>query len=160
MSRDQAFRFNGAGFYPEYVPPIAGRAGESPTASGLVTTATGRVAMVGGDDSIRQAIMLLLSTVPGERLMRPDYGSHLHRLLFAINDQTTAGLAIHYVRQALEQWEPRIEIINIDAEADPDLAEQLNIQLTYRVRASLGTETLAYPLDLSGGARAPGGTDR
>lgn len=147
MTRDQAFRFDGAGFDPAVT-------------GGLTTTATGKIAMVDGDDSIRQAIMLLLSTTPGERLMRPAYGSHLHRLLFAINDQTTAGLAIHYVRQALEQWEPRIEIIDIDAEADPDLAEQLNIQLTYRVRASLGTETLAYPLDLSGGSGAPGGPER
>jgi len=147
MSRDRALRFDGAGFDPTVT-------------GGLATTATGRVAMVDGDDSIRQAIMLLLSTTPGERLMRPAYGSHLHRLLFAINDQTTAGLAIHYVRQALEQWESRIEIIDVDAEADPDLAEQLNIQLTYRVRASLGTETLAYPLDLSGGSRPTGGTDR
>lgn len=134
-----AFRFEGAGFDPT-------------VAGGLTTTATGKVAMVDGDASIRQAIMLLLSTVPGERLMRPAYGSNLHRLLFAINDQTTAGLAIHYVRQALEQWEPRIEVIDIDAEADPDLAEQLNIELTYRVRASLGTDTLTYRLDLRGGA--------
>jgi phage baseplate assembly protein W len=147
VTRDRAFRFEGAGFDPTVT-------------GGLSTTATGRVAMVEGDDSIRQAIMLLLSTTPGERLMRPAYGSQLHRLLFAINDQTTAGLAIHYVRQALEQWEPRIEIIGIDAAADPDLAEQLNIELTYRVRASLGTETLTYPLDLSSGSRAPGGTDR
>ena len=147
MSRDQSFRFEGAGFDPTVT-------------GGLTTTATGKVAMIDGDDSIRQAIMLLLATTPGERLMRPNYGSHLHRLLFAVNDQATAGLAIHYVRQALEQWEPRIEIIDIDAEVDPDLAEQLNIQLTYRVKASLGTETLVYPLDLAGGTRAAGGTDR
>lgn len=146
MTRDQAFRFDGAGFDPSVT-------------GGLRTTATGKVAMIDGDSSIRQAIMLLLATVPGERLMRPAYGSHLHRLLFAVNDQTTAGLAIHYVRQALEAWEPRIEIIDVDAGPDPDLGEQLNIVLTYRVRASLGTETLAYPLDLSGGSRAPGGTD-
>lgn len=145
-TRDRAFRFDGAGFDPT-------------VAGGLMTTATGSVAMVDGDQSIRQAIMLLLSTVPGERLMRPGYGSQLHRLLFAVNDQTTAGLAIHYVRQALEQWEPRIEIIDIDAAADPDLAEQLNIQLTYRVRASLGTETLSYPLNLDG-AGLPGGATR
>lgn len=148
--RDSAFRFDGAGFDPT-------------VAGGLRTTVTGAVAMVDGDDSIRQAIMLLLSTVPGERLMRPAYGSHLHRLLFAINDQTTAGLAIHYVRQALEQWEPRVEIIDIDAAADPDLAERLNIVLTYRVRASLGTETVVYPLDLTAGTEsgpATGGAPR
>lgn len=134
----RAFRFAGAGF-------------DTAATGGLTTTATGAVEMVEGDDSIRQAIMLLLSTVPGERLMRPDYGSHLHRLLFAVNDQTTAGLAIHYVRQAIQRWEPRVAIIDIDADPDPEVAERLTIRLTYRVRASLGTETLVYPLDLGGG---------
>jgi phage baseplate assembly protein W len=95
--------------------------------------------------------MLLLCTVPGERLMRPDYGSLLHRLAFAPNDATTAGLAIHYVRQALRRWEPRIEVLDVDAEADPDVPSQLGITLRYRVRASLTVDTLAYPLDLDGG---------
>lgn len=118
------------------------------TAEGLVTTATGRVAMVHGDESIRQAIMLLLGTVPGERLMRPDYGSYLHRLLFAPNDQTTAGLAIHYVKQALQRWEPRIEVEEIDADPDPDVVSRLNIRLRYRVRQTLAVEDLEYPLSL------------
>ena len=135
MSRDRAFRFDGAG--------LTARAG------GLTVTPTGAVAMVEGDLAIRQAILLLLSTAPGERLMRPDYGSHLNRLLFAPNDQTTAGLAIHYVRQAMDRWEPRVEIVDLDAEPDPDRVEQLTIRLVYRVRASLSVDILEYPLDLA-----------
>jgi phage baseplate assembly protein W len=92
--------------------------------------------------------MLLLGTVPGERLMRPDYGSHLHRLLFAPNDQTTAGLAIHYVRQALARWEPRVEVEEVDADPDPDVVSRLNIHLRYRVKQTLTVETLDYPLAL------------
>jgi uncharacterized protein len=118
--------------------------------TGLVTTATGAVAMVEGDDAIRQAIILLLSTTPGERLMRPEYGSYLHRLVFAPNDQTTAGLAIHYVRSALTRWEPRVEIVALDAEADPDLPERLNISLTYRVRASLAVSSVDFVVTAGG----------
>ena len=44
--------------------------------------------------------------------MRPDYGCELHRLVFSPNDDTTAGLAIHYVRRALERWEPRVEVLS------------------------------------------------
>lgn len=116
--------------------------------AGLVTTSTGAVATVCGDESIRQALLLLLGTRPGERLMRPRYGSHLHRLAFAPNDHTTAGLAIHYVRQAVQRWEPRVEIVEIDADADPDLPHRLNILLRYRVRASLTVDSLLYPVDL------------
>ncbi len=115
---------------------------------GPVATATGRLAMVHGDESIRQAIMLLLGTTPGERLMRPEYGSHLHRLLFAPNDQTTAGLAIHYVKQALDRWEPRIEVEEVDADPDPDNPSRLNIHLRYRVKQTLAVDVLEYPLSL------------
>jgi phage baseplate assembly protein W len=133
--RERAFRFIGAGFDPG-------------THGGLSTTAAGGVAMVDGDESIRQAILLLLSTTPGERVMRPAYGSRLHRLVFAPNDDTTAGLAIHYVRQALQRWEPRVDVLDVDARADPDLSWRLNIELRYRVRASLNTGVVAYSVDL------------
>jgi phage baseplate assembly protein W len=115
---------------------------------GPVVTAAGRLAMVHGDEAIRQAIILLLGTTPGERLMRPDYGSHLHRLLFAANDQTTAGLAIHYVKQALQRWEPRIEVEEVDADPDSDVASRLNIHLRYRVKQTLAVDVLQYPLSL------------
>ena len=55
------------------------------------------------------------SPVPASVVMRPQYGSLLHRLVFAPDDATTAGLAIHYVRQALVRWEPRVEVLDVDA---------------------------------------------
>ena len=78
---------------------------------------TGSIAMVEEDDAIRQALLLLISTRPGERVMRPAYGCDLERLIFSPNDDTTAGLAMHYVRQAVERWEPRVEILGVDAVA-------------------------------------------
>ena len=56
-------------------------------------SARGRLAMVEGNAAVRQAIQMLLSTAPGERVMRPGYGCDLQRLVFAPNDDTTAGLA-------------------------------------------------------------------
>ena len=121
--------------------------------AGLNVTASGRIDMVDDDASVRQAIMLLLSTVPGERVMRPSYGCLLHRLIFSPNDDTTAGLAIHYVRTALERWEPRIDILGLDAGRNPDLDNQLDINLLYRVRPTQSLAQLAFPLDLSGQTR-------
>ena len=118
--------------------------------AGLSLTAKGQIAMVSGDDSVRQAILLLLSTSPGERLMRPDYGCHLHRLLFSPNDDTTAGLAIHYVRRALSLWEPRIEIMQLDAGRNPDQPHLLDIFLHYRVKSSQQTAQLLFSFNLNG----------
>jgi len=80
--------------------------------------------------------------------MRPGYGSRLHRLVFAPNDDTTAGLAIHYVRQAITRWEPRVEGMNVDAHADGDAPWRLLIRLDYRVKASLTQAMMTFSVDL------------
>ncbi len=117
---------------------------------GLTLSPSGGMSMVDGDGSVRQAILLLLSTSPGERAMRPDYGCDLRQLVFSPNDETTAGLAIHYVRQALQMWEPRVEIVRLDAVRNPERAEQLDMVLDYRVRSTLQTENLTFPVNLAG----------
>ena len=126
---------------------------------GLTLTPAGHVAMVAGEAAIRQSIILLLTTTPGERVMRPDYGCPLHRLMFQPNDATTAGLAIHYVRQSLLRFEARIDIVALDAAAAPlrededaalDDAETLLVSLVYKVRATNRTARLDFEIGLSG----------
>ena len=123
-----------------------------PFPAGPVLTTAGALSTVDGDEAVRQALMLLLSTSPGERLMRPQYGCHLRRLAFAPNDDTTAGLAVHYVRQAIERWEPRVEIVSLDATVDD---ERLVIRLRYQVRASLTRDALDIPLERGSACRSP-----
>lgn len=118
--------------------------------SGPVPSASGGLQLVHGDAAIRQSIMLLLTTVPGERVMRPDYGCPLNRLLFWPNDATTAGLAIHYVRQAIRRFESRIQIIRLDAGADRLDPGVLAISLEYRVRQTGTIETLDASIRLDG----------
>ena len=126
---------------------------ENAPSGGLQVTPRGRIEMVEGDASIRQSLLLLLSTSPGERVMRPDYGCSLRRLIFAPNDDTTAGLAIHYVRRAVERWEPRVEVLAVDAGRDPVAPSACVIALDYRVRATRRADTIVYPLNLAGEAR-------
>jgi hypothetical protein len=118
--------------------------------AGLTISPTGGIEMVDEHASVRQAILLLLSTVPGERVMRPDYGCDLHKLIFSPNDNTTAGLAIHYVRQALDRWEPRIQVTNLDADPNPQEPGRLDIILEYRLRAVQRTDELAFTINLAG----------
>ena len=117
-----------------------------PVAGGLALSDRGGVAMVDGEAAVRQAILLLLSTRRGERVMRPEYGCDLHRLMFMPNDRTTAGLAMHYVRRALQQWEPRIEVLALTVV--PGAAERLDIQLDYRIRSTGRSASLALALPL------------
>ena len=119
--------------------------------SGLRFAPGGGLKLISGTESIRQALMILLTTVPGERIMHPDYGCDLYRLMFSPNDDTTAGLVIFYVRRAIERYERRVDIVALDASADANLPNQLDITLTYRVRETLRTDTLELPLRLEGG---------
>ena len=121
--------------------------------AGLSISPVGGIETVAESESVRQAILLLLSTIPGERVMRPDYGCNLFLLIFSPNDNTTAGLAIHYVRQAIERWEPRVEIESIDAVPNREDYARLEIILVYKVRTTLRVETLVFSLDLAGEER-------
>lgn len=119
-------------------------------ARGLSISSGGGIEMADGPAAIRQAILVLLTTRPGERVMRPSYGCDIYRLIFSPNDNTTAGLVIHFVRRALERWESRIEILKLDAAADPDDGDRLNIFLEYRLRAFQSTEQLIVVMNLAG----------
>ena len=116
--------------------------------AGLSIASTGGIEMVDGRDSVRQSILLLLSTIPGERIMRPDYGCDLYRLVFAPNDATTAGLAIHYVRQAIERWEHRINIVKLDAFPNESDQSFLEIFLEYRLRVTQTLDNLSFSINL------------
>ena len=118
--------------------------------AGLGISPTGGIDMVDDQASVRQAIFLLLSTIPGERVMRPDYGCDLHRLIFSPNDTTTSGLAMHYVRQALQLWEPRAQVMHLDAEPNSEDPARLDIVLEYRLRRTQNIDQLAFSINLAG----------
>ncbi|HEY0050190.1 MAG TPA: GPW/gp25 family protein [Pyrinomonadaceae bacterium] len=118
--------------------------------AGLEIAPTGGIEMVAERDSVRQAILLLLSTIPGERVMRPDYGCDLYRLIFSPNDDTTAGLAIHYVKQAIERWEPRAKIEFLDAFPNREDRARLDISLEYRLITTQALDALSFSVNLAG----------
>ena len=108
----------------------------------------GRIAVSKYVQSVEESIRIILGTARGERVMRPDFGADLYRLSFSPNNTSTAGLAIFYVQEALTKWEPRIELLNIDADADENDANTLLITLDYRI-VSMNTEhNLVYPFYL------------
>ncbi|MFN8073812.1 MAG: GPW/gp25 family protein [Kineosporiaceae bacterium] len=118
---------------------------------GLGVAATGAIATVTDADAVRQSLLLLLSTRPGERIMRPTYGCELHKLVFAPNDDTTAGLAIHYVRRAVERFEPRAVVVRVDAGPAPGRPDLLEVVLEYRPRLGGPLDSVTVALALQEG---------
>jgi uncharacterized protein len=120
---------------------------------GLQISSRGGLELVSDEAAIRQSLLLLLSTAPGERVMRPDYGADLQSLVFSPNDDTTAGLALHYVRRAVQRWERRVDILRLVAGRNAAEPGNLEIDLEYRVRASQRLDGLRFSLNLSGEPR-------
>ena len=103
------------------------------------------------EDSIRQAIRIILTTAKGERVMRPDFGCGIYELVFEPNNAATRGMAEYYVREALRRWEPRIEVLRVKATAGGEQDEMLSISIDYRVRTTDSRFNLVYPFYLDRG---------
>jgi phage baseplate assembly protein W len=108
-----------------------------------------RITMSEDEDNIRDSIWIILATAPGERVMRPDFGCGIHRLVFAVDDAATRGSAAREVRQALVLWEPRIDVLDVGVETK--YFSQLLITISYRVRTTNNVFNLVFPFYLQGG---------
>ena len=67
-------------------------------------------------DLILQSILQILSTTRGERIMRPEFGSNIHKFIFANNTDFLASLIAAEAESAISRFEPRVAIREIRAE--------------------------------------------
>ncbi len=100
------------------------------------------------EESVRQSILIILTTAKGERVMRPDFGCGLHELVFQVNDRATQAAAAFEVREALQRWEPRIDVLEVEASGAGDHGEVLLLAIEYRVRSTDNRFNLVYPFYL------------
>lgn len=108
----------------------------------------GQVVTAKYEDCVRQSIWTILSTAKGERLMRPDFGCGIHDLVFASNSAATIGAIVSDVTEALIEWEPRIDVLNVDVYGEQNQPNQLLIQINYQVRSTNNRFNLVYPFYL------------
>jgi phage baseplate assembly protein W len=111
----------------------------------LGTDATGSVALVTRDREIEQAIRLILGTAVGERPMRPEFGCRIHDHVFNAASSATAGQIAYDVRQALDRWEPRIEVLDVGIGFDAITSGVLYIDISYTVRSLNDPRNLVFP---------------
>lgn len=108
----------------------------------------GGFALSAEDQSVRESIWLILLTEPGERLYRPSFGCRISELAFAPINAETLMLMRIWVKEALEQWEPRIELANVLAQ--PQLAQgRVYLTINYRLRKTHEHRSLVYPFYLN-----------
>jgi phage baseplate assembly protein W len=109
------------------------------------TSASGGIALVGGDDELVESIRLIVGTAPGERPMRPEFGCAIHNYILTSVDINVAGQMAYEVRQSLIRWEPRITVVNVDVTVDADTPGLVYIDITYAHRGTNDPRNLVFP---------------
>ena len=84
------------------------------------------------ENAIARAVRNIVSTTPGEKFFDPDFGSSVSEILFENVDDITAISIKDEIKNSLQNYEPRVEII--DVKVDPNFDEnQFDVIITYRI---------------------------
>ena len=103
------------------------------------------------EKDIEESIYIILGTAKGERVMRPDFGCGIHDFVFAPADEFTIQSIQYRVEEALRDWEPRIDLLNVDVSSSETERNRLIINIEYRIRSTNTFYNLVYPFYLEEG---------
>ena len=106
---------------------------------------TSDVGMLSDVDDIQSSLEILLTTRPGERVMRPDYGCNLDELVFEPLTTTFKTYIKDLISTAILYYEPRIEVNSIDLDDTGELEGRILIVIDYTVSATNTRFNFVYP---------------
>lgn len=118
----------------------------------LQVTPGGAIASAGYEQRVEESIYLILGTAKGERVMLPDFGCGIHDLVFAPNNPAVVASVVDMVRRALVTYEPRIDVLHVDAQTSTGQPNLLLIRVSYRIRSTNALGNLVYPFYITEGS--------
>jgi phage baseplate assembly protein W len=114
----------------------------------ILPDASGSLGYSSGDDNVEQSLHILLMTAVGDRVMRPRFGTQAERLLFAPGSVRYLRLLETTVREAVRDWEARVDLDGVVAEADASDETRILVSISYRVRQTNTRQNLVFPFYL------------
>ncbi|AUM13116.1 GPW/gp25 family protein [Ketobacter alkanivorans] len=108
----------------------------------------GALTWANDDQSVREVMLNILLTRPGERLQRPDFGAGLLNFVHQPNNETTRNLIAGVVRKSLQLWETRVTIDGVEVQPSPDSLAEVHINIRYRMRHNPAPAELGLTLNL------------
>jgi Bacteriophage baseplate protein W len=131
MSIDSKFLGTGWGFPPAFDPR------------------TREAVMVTQQQDVEESLRILLSTSPGERVMHPNYGCGLLRMVFENMDESRLTEIRSLVERAVLFFEPRVILHELLIDTDDLFEGILRLRLDYSIRTTNTRHNLVYPLYLA-----------
>ncbi len=108
----------------------------------------GRIAWSEGETNIREMIQVILRTQERERLNLPTFGAGLQQYLFEPNTVATRFQVQDRITKALQLWEPRISLTDVNVEQDPNDAQAAIATIEYKLVATQVKETINVSVKL------------
>ncbi len=109
------------------------------------------IEMSSDDDDIAESLYILLSTVPGERLMNPEYGCDLQSQVFQNINTSTKVIIEDLIATAILYFEPRVRLIGIDVDDAGQMSGVVNVSITYEVKGVNSRRNMVFPFYLAEG---------
>ena len=106
---------------------------------------TGKIAMVSEEEDIAEAIGIILNTIQGERVMRPDFGSNVLDYTFSAASESERQSLAFDLREQLGYLEPRIDDIDVNCKDTDELEGAIIVEISYRVRSTNNRYNHVYP---------------
>lgn len=108
----------------------------------------GKTKMLSGEKKIHDSIKTILSTRVGERVFMPQFGSKLYLTLFENNSMIFRDLVEMYVKEALANWEKRVDVDAVQVSGVDD-NNMVNILISYHIKNSNVHGSYVYPFNVS-----------
>jgi phage baseplate assembly protein W len=118
---------------------------------------TGGLGYAEGEAHVEQSLRILLLTALGERVMRPGLGCKAPSLVFAPGSVQYLRLLETSVREAVRDWEARVELEEVNAEATPGNENHVMVHIAYTIRANNTRGNLVFPFYLGTDSGVEGG---
>jgi len=109
------------------------------------------VDMVSNDLDIRESLWILFSTALGERIMVPQYGTGLNKMVFRTISTTLSSQIGNMVKQAILNWEPRIDVDEVQVQPDATQYGKVLINVIYTIRKTNTRSNRVYPVERTEG---------
>ena len=103
------------------------------------------------EEDIEESIRIILGTAKGERIMRPDFGCGIHNFIFDIASTFTIGKIKSSIQEALTIWEPRIDVLTVDASTEKIDEGKIVFSIEYRVISTNNRRNFVYDFYLKEG---------
>ncbi|PSL45360.1 hypothetical protein CLV51_10462 [Chitinophaga niastensis] len=103
------------------------------------------VLMVSDVADIEESIRIILSTLPGERIMLPDFGCNIRKLVFEVADSALTAELNHIIYHALLEYEPRIKLVSALIMDNTMEEGVLYVEINYTVITTNTRHNMVYP---------------